>query len=259
MTTKPGVGKKILIIEDESFLAEMYNTKFNELGYLVLVGHDGREGMEIMKREKPDLTLLDIIMPELDGYEVLKIVRKDPQIKELLIVILSNLGQEEEIAKGMQLGADDYLVKSDLTPSQLVEKIEAVLARGSYKHETVREPHILLVEDMADVMELYRTRFEAAGFTVEVAENGAWGLKLAQTKPFDIVVMDIAMPAMDGIEALKTMRATPKLQTIPIIVFSNTVEQDELEGVKKAGATEVYLKARVTPTQVVNRIRELIA
>ncbi|MFA5954340.1 MAG: response regulator [Patescibacteria group bacterium] len=259
MPTKTGSGKKILIIEDEAFLAEMYDTKFRDLGYTVILGHDGMQGVQLMKKERPDLVLLDIIMPGVDGYEVLKMVRKDPETKDLLIVVLSNLGQEEEITKGLQLGADDYLVKSDLTPSQLVEKIESVMQRGSRKHETVRAPHILFIEDTPDIIELYQARFQSEGFTVEVAENGAWGLKLAQTKPFDVIVMDVAMPALSGIDALKTMRATPKLISTPIIVFSNTVEPDELKEVKEAGATEVYLKARVTPTQVVNRIRELIA
>ncbi|MFA7286384.1 MAG: response regulator [Patescibacteria group bacterium] len=251
--------KKVLIIEDEAFLAEMYHTKFKELGYQVFVAPDGKQGIAVMHKEKPDLTLLDIIMPDLDGYEVLKVVRQDADLKDLLIVVLSNLGQDEEITKGMQLGADDYLVKSDLTPSQLVEKIETVLARGRTASAAVQQVRVLLIEDTRDIVELYRHRFEKEGFICTVAENGAWGVKTAQTQPFDLILLDIAMPAMNGLEALATLRATPKLEKTPIIVFSNTVESDELSDVKKAGATEVFLKARVTPTQIVNKIRELIA
>lgn len=252
------IKKKVLIVEDEAFLAEMYHTKFKELGYQVLVATDGKHGLEIMHKEKPDLTLLDIIMPYLDGYEVLKAVRKDPFIKDLLIVVLSNLGQEEEIIKGMQLGADDYLVKSDLTPSQLVEKIEKVMARGRTDTHAVQPTRVLLIEDTADIVDLYRHRFEKEGFVCTVAENGAWGVKVEQAEPIDIILLDILMPAMNGLEVLATLRATPKLEKIPIIIFSNSVEADELSDMKQAGATEVFLKARVTPTQVVNKIRELI-
>lgn len=251
--------KKILIVEDEAFLSEMYQTKFLSLGYTVVVSDNGEDGLALMKKERPDIVLLDIIMPVMDGYTVLKTIRSDPELKNTLVVIFSNLGQEEEITKGMQLGADDYLVKSSLTPTELVQKIEAVLARGrSDKADTIKKIRVLIVEDTKDIVDIYTTRFDAEGIEYKVAENGAWGLKLAQQERWDVIILDLMMPALGGIEALDTLRETPKLKDVPIIVLSNSIENDELEGVRKHGATEVFLKARVTPSQVVNRIREFV-
>lgn len=251
--------KKILIVEDEPFLSEMYQTKFESLGYAVLMAYNGEEGLAVMRKEKPDLVLLDIIMPVMDGYEVLKVVRAEPQLKHTLIVIFSNLGQDEEITKGMQLGADDYLVKSNLTPSELVAKVEKVLAKGrSDRADQVRKINVLLVEDTADIIQMYKDRFEAEGFQYQVAENGAYGVKKAQTEPFDVILLDLMMPEMDGMTALKTLRETPKLKHVPIIVLTNSVDEEHLGEVRVAGATEAYIKARVTPTQVVHRIRDLV-
>lgn len=252
-------GKKILIIEDEAFLSEMYQTKFESLGYTVLSADNGQAGLDMMRSEKPDIVLLDIIMPVMDGYTVLRNIRQDADLKNTLVVIFSNLGQEEEITKGLQMGADDYLVKSNLTPTELVHKIEVVLAKGhSQLGGRMKRIRVLVIEDTKDIIELYTTRFEAEGFEFKVAENGAWGLKLAQQEPWDVILLDLMMPALNGMEALQTIRETPKLKDTPVIVLSNSIDPSEMDDVRKAGATEVFMKARVTPSQVVNRIREVV-
>jgi len=252
-------NKKILIVEDEEFLTEMYRTKFESLGYTVFNAPEGKKGLELMRKEKPDLVLLDIIMPDIDGYEVLKEVRRSPELKNLLVVVLSNLGQEEEVTKGMQLGADAYFVKSDLTPTQLVEKAEGIIAKGcSDKAVTMRPPDVLLINSDDSIIDIYTKRFDKEGIQFKIAEEATWGLKVAQTEPFDAILLDVSMPNVDGVKILKTMRSTPKLVNIPIIVFSESTEDSVLKILKEAGATEVYLKARVTPTQVVNQIRDLI-
>src|SRR3989338_1592705 len=153
--------RKILIVEDEPFLSDMYKAKFESLGYNVVTADNGEQGIAKMRLEKPDVVLLDIIMPVMDGYSVLKVVRADPELKHQLIVIFSNLGQDEEITKGLQLGADDYLVKSNLTPSELTQKLESVLVKGqSDKAETLRPIRVLLVEDTHEIIEIYSQRFE---------------------------------------------------------------------------------------------------
>jgi DNA-binding response OmpR family regulator len=252
-------SKKILIIEDEAFLSEMYKTKFDSLGYEVVTADNGDEGLAKLRQTKPDIVLLDIIMPVVDGYSVLKTIRSEAAIKDTLVVIFSNLGQEEEIKKGLQLGADDYLVKSSLTPTELVAKVEKVLALGrSTKSETIKKIRVLIIEDTKDIIDIYTKKFDDEGFDYKVAENGAWGLKLAQDETWDVIILDLMMPAMDGITSLDTIRETPKLKNTPIIVLSNSIEADEMAPIKEHGATEIYLKARVTPTQISTKIRELV-
>jgi DNA-binding response OmpR family regulator len=119
---------KILIIEDDRYISKMYQLKLSLDGFDVQIAENGRQGVEKVKDFKPDIILLDILMPEIDGFEVLKIVKGDDETKNIPVLIMSNLGQEDHIQKGMSLGALGYIVKSQYTPSHVVEKIKEVLA-----------------------------------------------------------------------------------------------------------------------------------
>jgi two-component system alkaline phosphatase synthesis response regulator PhoP len=121
--------KKILLAEDEKMIADMYSTKFTLEGYDVAVAHDGAEALAKAKAEKPDIMLLDIIMPKLDGFATLKAVREDADLKATPVILLTNLGQEDDIKKGKELGADDYFVKANHSPQEIVEKVTTVLAK----------------------------------------------------------------------------------------------------------------------------------
>lgn len=120
---------KILVVEDEKMLAEMYATKFSMEGFEVEKAYDGGDGLAKARAVKPDVILLDIIMPRIDGFAVLKELRHDPRFKDTPIILLTNLGQDDDIKKGKELGADDYFVKSNHTPADVVNKIQAVLAK----------------------------------------------------------------------------------------------------------------------------------
>jgi len=120
-------NKKIIIAEDEPVLIEMYRLYFERAGYEVLKASNGRECIDFVKNEKPNIILLDILMPKVDGWEVLKQLKTDPETKKIPILVFSNLGQTQEIQKGLDLGADDYVVKSNMTPKELLEKVEGML------------------------------------------------------------------------------------------------------------------------------------
>jgi DNA-binding response OmpR family regulator len=118
---------KVLIIEDEEMLVNMYISKFTKEGYQAEKASNGRIGLEQARTIKPDIILLDIMMPEIDGFMVLKDLKNDTATKDIPVIMLTNLGQEEDIEKGKQLGATDYLVKANLTPAQVVEKVKTIL------------------------------------------------------------------------------------------------------------------------------------
>jgi len=118
---------QILLIEDEEMLANMYETKFQNEGYNIKKALDGETGLKIALEDKPDLILLDVIMPKLDGFSVLKNLKGNSQTKNIPVILLSNLGQEEDIKKGKEMGADGYLVKANLTPAEVVNKVREYL------------------------------------------------------------------------------------------------------------------------------------
>ena len=119
--------KTILVIEDDKFLRELISRKLIGEGFDVLEAVDGEEGIKKIKEGKPDLVLLDLILPSIDGFEILTRVRDDPEVSSIPVIILSNLGQREEVEKGLKLGAIDYLIKAHFTPGEIIEKIKNVL------------------------------------------------------------------------------------------------------------------------------------
>lgn len=130
--TKP--TRTILIVEDDSFLLSMYVTKMEMSEYSVLQAVDGKQALKLALEKMPDLILLDILLPEMDGFEVLKALRENPKGKDMPVILLTNLGQKEEIEKGLAMGASDYLIKAHFTPQEVMSKIEKVL---SEKKKTV--------------------------------------------------------------------------------------------------------------------------
>lgn len=119
--------KKILVIEDEKVLLDLLQKKFSQEGYDVFGALDGEEGMVKIKEIKPDLILLDILMPKKDGFEVLEEVRQDKDLCGIPIIVISNLGQAEEVDKAIKMGAKDYLVKAEFDPEKVIEKVMQIL------------------------------------------------------------------------------------------------------------------------------------
>jgi DNA-binding response OmpR family regulator len=121
------MAKKILIIEDDEFLRQLISKKMSSEGFTVSSAIDGPDGVEKVKTVMPDLVLLDLLLPTMGGFEVLKKIKADKITASIPVIILSNLGQQEEINEGLKLGAVDYLVKAQLTPEEIVEKVKDLL------------------------------------------------------------------------------------------------------------------------------------
>lgn len=118
---------KVLIVDDDPYIAEMYLIKFREAGFEVETASNGRGALERVQAFRPEVILLDIVMPIYDGFEVLKRMKESGELDRTKVIILSNLGQREDIEKGLSLGAKDYIIKAHFTPSEVVEKVKAVL------------------------------------------------------------------------------------------------------------------------------------
>jgi len=119
--------KTILLIEDDPFLIDIYTTKLKESGFSVEVATNGEEGIIKAEEAKPNLIVLDIVLPQIDGWEILKKIKQDENLKKIPVIILSNLGQKSEVEKGIKLGAAKYLIKAHYTPSEVIEEIKKVL------------------------------------------------------------------------------------------------------------------------------------
>ena len=123
------MGYKVLVAEDDNFLMSAYSTKLAKEGFEFKIASDGEEVLEILKTFTPDVLLLDLVMPRKDGFAVLEEIKKMDGFKDIPVIVTSNLGQKEDIDRAMALGARDFITKSNLSMSDLVEKIKSVAAK----------------------------------------------------------------------------------------------------------------------------------
>lgn len=116
--------KKILLVEDEEILINILNKKLVKEGYDVSTARNGQEGLDMMRKEKPDLILLDVVMPKMGGFEVMEEMNKDEKLKKISVIIVSNSGQPVELDRAKRLGAKDWLIKTDFDPQEVIEKVK---------------------------------------------------------------------------------------------------------------------------------------
>lgn len=268
------MAKKILIIEDEVYLSEMYKIKLESEGYKVLIAENGEEGIKKIESEKPNLVLLDLMMPKMNGFQVLEQLQEKNLLEGLRVYVLSNLSQKEEIEKGVSLGAEGFLIKASLTPTQIADFVHDVFqnkkkvtknisvkekdAESKIKQEEKNGLKILLIEDEKAIADMYEMRLQKAGFEVELAGNGAWGLKMAHKMRYDLIIMDIMMPAMNGCEMLKKIKKESLNHDVPVIVLSNSAQDKDIEEAKQCGAVGYLLKSKITPVKLIKEAKKVL-
>lgn len=254
--------KRILLVDDDPILSEMLLMRLTEEGYIPVWESDSTRATAVMHSLRPDLILLDIMMPELSGYDVLERIQEDPSITSLPIMVVSNSGQPVEIERIKALGVRDYIVKAHFSPEEVIEKIHTIL--GDQAPETpVRankssERTVLVVDDDPILCDVLAARFRMDQFRVLTARDGAECLEHALAESPDLILLDILMPVLDGFETLKQLKAHPSLRSIPVIVASNLVHTNEAERVRELGAVEFFVKAKFTPVDIVEKARAFL-
>lgn len=131
---------KILFVEDDPLIVKIYATRLTADGHQVLSADNGEEGLKIAESQNPDLVVLDVMMPKMDGFAVLTRIRENPQLKQIPVLLYSNLAQEDEINRGKQLGATEFIIKANLSPTEMVAKIKQYLTQTQTQTSTNPQP-----------------------------------------------------------------------------------------------------------------------
>jgi DNA-binding response OmpR family regulator len=265
MTTKKdevlnGAGNKILIIEDEDALASVLSAKFRLEKFTVDVAVNGEDGLNKIESWQPSLILLDIVMPKMNGYEVMEsLQRKENKIP---IIVISNSGQDIELEKIKKLGAIDYIIKTQINPEEVVAKARNVLSGWDGVNKKKDEPtrsgvKVLLVEDDSFLRDICFKKLNKEGFNVDAAVNGEEAVKkVVEFKPA-IVLLDIILPAMDGFEVLKEIRShnDKDIKNVPIIMLTNLGQEEDNKKALALGANDYLVKAHFTTEEIVEKIK----
>lgn len=251
--------KKILIIEDEEVLGNVLLKKLKSLGYDSRLVRDGEAGFKEIKAFVPDLILLDIVMPKMDGYEVMEAMKKDTDLPPIPVIIISNSGQVVEIDRAKDLGAIDYLIKAQFTPEEVVEKVKTAFKNSAKKNsEGGNGNKILIIEDDQFLRDLATTKLKREGFEVFGAVDGNEGLKLLSSSNPDIILLDIILPGIDGFEVLRRIKADKDHKNIPVILLSNLGQRSDVERGLALGAKDYIIKAHNTLDEIIEKIKSAL-
>lgn len=265
--------KRILIIEDDVFLGDVLSKKLEKEGFEVVLARDGMEGFEKIKLSNSDLILLDIVLPNMNGYEILEAKQKDPSIANIPVIIISNSGQPVEIHRALALGVKDYLVKAQFDPEEVLVKIHALFKKsenpssiksleGEMNQKSVpvnlEGKKVVWVEDDQFLNDIITRKLSTTKCIFFNATEGEEALKIINKEMPDIVMLDIILSGIDGFEILRRIKNDPKTKHIPVILLSNLGQASDIEKGKNLGAARFVVKATVTPNEIVEQIEEVL-
>jgi len=273
---------KILIVEDEEVLLNVLKNKLQKEGFDVLSAENGEASLKVIDNEKPDLVLLDILMPKMSGIEVLKKLKENGTLESLPVIILSNSGQPSEIKEARDLGVKDCLIKAEFDPQEVVDKIRKYIpeeaesdAAEATDTTTVEQEsaetkeaapqissdnfRVLVVEDDQFLRGLMSQKLTKEGFEVIEAVDGEEGLKMVTEKQPHIVLLDLILPGMGGFEVLRKIRQDENIGGIPVLILSNLGQKDDLDKANELGATDYLVKAHNTPGEILDKVKAILA
>ena len=238
--------RHILIADDDPDIAELVKYHLEEIGYRVTAVGRGKSALEIARQQCPDLIILDVLLPDMDGRAVLEALKTEPDTADIPVLVLTVVVDD---GTAFDLGAAGYLNKP-IDVESLCEAVRVALSRRG---------RVLVVEDDVDTIEMMRIALRRVGYNVDVAADGYEALTMARRWRPQAIVLDLRLPGMDGYEALTHLKRSLNTQDIPIIVVSAHVADWESEGKRlTAMGVEGLLPKPFTVNQLVNQIDHVL-
>lgn len=260
--------KHIVLIEDEETLANIMRLKLQKAGYEVSVEGDGDKAIDLITSQKPDLVLLDILLPGKNGFDILEGLHEAGMLPALPVIVISNSGQPVELNKILSFGVRDYLIKINFSPQEVLEKVRQVLSPDAHapeenhekkrNHQPAGAPSLLVVEDDAILSNLIERKFSQQNFQVYRALSVAEARRILEEETIDVILLDIVLPDMDGFAFLAELKGGQKTKHIPVIIVSNLGQKEEIERGIGAGAVDYIIKANVLPQEIYEKVEHIL-
>ena len=247
-----GAGPLVLVVEDDPAAAELLTRQLGNAGYRTEVAKSGAEALALARELKPAAITLDIIMPELDGWEVITRLKSDAATSHIPVVVVSVVDNPE---LGIALGAIDYFVKP-VNASALVERLDRFDAPRAPGNRKVR---VLVVDDEPANRTLLTEALEPAGFTVMTASGGRDAIKIAKRSKPDLVLLDLLMPDVNGFDVVEALRADDKTRDTPIMVLTaaNLTEVDKRQ--LNGRVSQILSRGSVATSDIVGLLKNVVA
>jgi CheY-like chemotaxis protein len=246
----------ILIVDDDPDILEGLTAVLETRPYKLVTARDGLECMERIRAETPDLLILDMMMPRMDGFAVIKELRNDPKHVGLPIIVLTTVVEDAayrryELETGLAMDVQDYIEKP-APPEELLKRVSAI----------VDQPQILVADDDPDILEAVTTILETRRYTVITARDGQQCLDLARKRVPDLLILDLLMPRMDGFGVLRELQSVPAYRDLPILVLTTVVEDASRRRYELETGQDMkvlaYLQKPLAPEQLLRAVGEAL-
>ncbi|MCR4337735.1 MAG: response regulator [Candidatus Omnitrophica bacterium] len=237
---------KILVVDDDKALTRLLKTRLVQQGYEVATSWDGRDALKQYDVFQPNLILLDLLMPEIDGYAFVAELKKRDQLKKVAIIVITSVITIHDV---FQLeGVNDFVMKP-VVMEKLLAKIE--------KRLRSQKKHVLVVDDEKEVAEGLARRLTFSGYQVTMAYDGECALNMAKEEHPDLMILDVMMPKLNGYHVCRALKLDPQYQNIPVILLTALgVIPDQGQG-EEFGANACFSKP-YDGKELLHKIKELI-
>ena len=259
-----GVGE-ILIIDDDPIIIKEMEIIFKEENYHLTSVLTGSEGLLLLNGYVPDMLLLDLHMPEVDGFKVLEELQKREDLKDLPVIVLTAADLTEDKKKDLGKNVKGVIIKGQIDKNALLSKINKILyepgtggatiCEAKKKVKRLKPAKILIAEDRDDNLILFKEILMSKDYKIHVAKNGREAVDIAGKERPDLILMDMQMPVMDGFDATKRIKKTEELKEIPIIGLTARAMKGDREKVLAAGCSD-YLSKPVMPKDLIEKVEE---
>jgi DNA-binding response OmpR family regulator len=249
----------ILVVEDDPDIANMLRMFFTGEGYNVTITPHGRQTLILCREQLPNLIILDIMLPDTDGFAVFQQLRMDPYTRPIPVIFLTQKDGRSDQLAGLELGASDYITKPfDLRELKIrVRNLLQAIKQKAVKPRISYKGRLLIVEDNIDIATILHTFLTESGFQAEFVATGRAALEVCQQKLYDLILLDVQLPDLEGYEIIKELRQNVRTVHTPIVFLTHRAEQkDRLKGLE-LGADD-YVTKPFDIDELYLRVRNLI-
>lgn len=260
--------KRLLLIEDEEVILQLLRENLVDAGYEVAVARDGISGLALIKEMKPDLVLLDMLLPGLSGFEMLEKLKEEGLLPALPVLVISNSGQPLELERVLHLGVRDYLIKVNFDPHEVRARVQSILqvegeasagsGSPSGSKAAAGRPAVLIVEDDFLLAGLLECKFAEEGYRVYKALDADQAKRALESNPVDAILLDMVLPGVDGFTFLGQIKRDERWKGIPVVVISNLGQEEEVEKGLHLGAADYIVKANISPAEIVQKVESVL-
>jgi CheY-like chemotaxis protein len=246
----------ILVVDDDPDILEAVSAVLDSQDYRIATAKDGIEALKRIKEETPDLVILDMLMPRMDGFAVIKELRSDPEFAGLPVIVLTTVIEDAayrryELETGLSMDVHDFIEKP-APPAELLKRVSAI----------VDQPYIIIADDDPDILEAVTTVLRSAPYQVGNARDGAQCLAMVKQRKPNVLILDLLMPRMDGFAVIRDLQSDPAYLDLPIIVLTTVVEDAsrrryELETGRDL-TVRTYLQKPVSPDLLLRTVKSVM-